>query len=83
MTNAVSTLLFRFKSELVTSGVLATDLFAFNSSLGATIEEKIVGPLNELISCRLARHCAVGTFQSDFELAASFHAIRVRSAACC
>lgn len=27
-----------FKSDLLISGVLATDLFTFNSSLGATIE---------------------------------------------
>lgn len=30
------------------SGVLATDLFAFNSSLGATIEEQVVVSLNKL-----------------------------------
>jgi hypothetical protein len=38
----------RFQSELVISGVLATDLFAFNSSLGATIEEQFVASLNRL-----------------------------------
>ena len=48
--NAVSTLPSRFESELVISGVLATDLFAFNSSLGATIEEQVVESLNELRS---------------------------------
>ena len=37
----------RFESELVISGVLATDLFAFNSSLSATIEEQVVASLNE------------------------------------
>lgn len=37
-----------FKSDLTISGVLATDLFAFNSSLGATIEEQVVGSLNRL-----------------------------------
>lgn len=39
-----------FHSELVISGVLATDLFAFNSSLGATIEEQVVASLNKLRS---------------------------------
>jgi len=37
-----------FKSDLTISGVLATDLFSFNSSLGATIEEQVVGSLNRL-----------------------------------
>ncbi|MBM3083303.1 hypothetical protein IMF23_07630 [Chelatococcus daeguensis] len=32
------------------SGVLATDLFAFNSSLGATIEEQVIASLNKLRS---------------------------------
>lgn len=36
----------QFESELVVSGVLATDLFAFNSSLGATVEEQVVASLN-------------------------------------
>lgn len=36
-----------FTSELRISGVLATDLFAFNSSLGATIEQQIVEALND------------------------------------
>ena len=45
---ALFTLPSRFESELVVSGVLATDLFAFNSSLGATIEEQLVASLNRL-----------------------------------
>lgn len=45
---AINTLPSRFESELVISGVLATDLFAFNSSLSATIEEQVVASLNEL-----------------------------------
>lgn len=37
-----------FKSDLAISGVLATDLFMFNSSLGATIEQQVVNQLNQL-----------------------------------
>ena len=37
-----------FKSELKITGVLATDLYTFNSALGATIENRIVDSLNEL-----------------------------------
>lgn len=37
-----------FKSELKITGVLATDLYTFNSALGATIENQIVDSLNEL-----------------------------------
>ena len=48
--NAIYTLPSRFESELVISGVLATDLFAFNASLGATIEEQVVASLNKLRS---------------------------------
>lgn len=47
---AIFALPSRFESELVISGVLATDLFAFNSSLGATIEEQVTAALNELRS---------------------------------
>ena len=47
---AIFALPSRFESELVISGVLATDLFAFNSSLGATMEEQVVASLNELRS---------------------------------
>lgn len=47
---ALYTLPSRFASELVISGVLATDLFAFNSSLGATIEEQVIASLNRLRS---------------------------------
>jgi hypothetical protein len=35
-----------FTSDLVISGVRATDLHAFNTSLGATIEEQVVNGLN-------------------------------------
>lgn len=37
-----------FRSPLHIHGVLATDLFAFNSSLSATIEEQVVDALNGL-----------------------------------
>jgi hypothetical protein len=37
-----------FESPLNVSGVLATDLFTFNSSLGATIEQQVVEQLNRL-----------------------------------
>ena len=47
---AISALPNRFESELFVSGVHATDLFAFNSSLGATIEEQVVASLNNLRS---------------------------------
>ena len=50
VTKAIYTMPARFESELVISGVLATDLFAFNSSLSATIEEQVVASLNELRS---------------------------------
>ena len=40
----------RFESDLVISGVLAPDLFSFNSSLGATIEEQVVASMNKLRS---------------------------------
>jgi len=38
----------RFRTDLVISGVLATDLFTFNTSLGATIETQVVAALNSL-----------------------------------
>lgn len=47
---AIFTLPSQFASKLVISGVLATDLFAFNSSLGATIEEQVIASLNKLRS---------------------------------
>lgn len=47
---AIFTLPTRFESELVVSGVLSTDLFAFNSSLAATIEEQVIVTLNRLRS---------------------------------
>lgn len=37
-----------FKTDLVINGVLATDLFTFNTSLGATIETQVVAALNNL-----------------------------------
>src|SRR5207253_1896733 len=37
-----------FKSDLNINAVLATDLYTFNSALGATIENQIVDALNEL-----------------------------------
>jgi hypothetical protein len=40
----------QFKSDLVISGVRATDLHTFNASLGATIEEQVVDSLNALRS---------------------------------
>lgn len=49
---AVSQTLFvlpqHFKPSLNVSGVLATDLFTFNTSLGATIENQVVDALNDL-----------------------------------
>ena len=47
---AIFVLPARFNSELVISGVLATDLFSFNSSLSATIEEQVIASLNKLRS---------------------------------
>ncbi|MFQ6016648.1 MAG: hypothetical protein ACE5KF_00480 [Kiloniellaceae bacterium] len=47
---SIYTLPSRFESDLVISGVLATDLFAFNQSLGTTIEEQVVASLNRLRS---------------------------------
>ena len=47
---AIYSLPTRFESSLSIAGVLATDLFAFNSSLGATIEEQVVASLNRLRS---------------------------------
>lgn len=48
--NALYSLPSRFESSLRISGVLATDLYAFNSSLSATIEEQVVYSLNSLRS---------------------------------
>lgn len=48
MRKALYALPARFESDLTISGVLATDLFAFNSALGATIEEQVVASLNRL-----------------------------------
>lgn len=47
---AVYSLPSNFESSLNIDGVLATDLFAFNSSLGATIEQQVVNSLNRLRS---------------------------------
>lgn len=38
----------QFESDLHISGVRATDLFTFNASLGATIEEQVVEALNAM-----------------------------------
>lgn len=37
-----------FQSDTVIAGVLATDLFSFNASLGSSIEEQVVESLNSL-----------------------------------
>lgn len=47
---AIFSLPSRFESTLNIDGVLATDLFAFNSSLAATIEQQVVDSLNKLRS---------------------------------
>jgi len=44
---ALLTLPSSFKSDLIISGVAATDLFTFNTSLGASIEAQVVRALNE------------------------------------
>jgi hypothetical protein len=48
--DALNVLPSYFKSDLTVSGVLATDLFTFNASLGATIEQQVVTQLNQLRS---------------------------------
>lgn len=48
--SAIYSLPSRFESSLRISGVLATDLFAFNASLSATIEEQVVSALNSMRS---------------------------------
>lgn len=48
--NTLYALPSRFTSELVITGVLATDLHSFNTSLGASIEEQVVASLNKLRS---------------------------------
>lgn len=45
---AVRSLPAFFESDLRVSGVLATDLYTFNTSLGATIESQVVEELNKL-----------------------------------
>lgn len=47
---AIYSLPSSFESPLNIHGVLAIDLFAFNSSLGATIEQQVVNSLNRLRS---------------------------------
>ncbi len=39
-----------FETDLFISGVRATDLFTFNTSLGATIEDQVVASLNQMRS---------------------------------
>ncbi len=46
--DAIQALPAYFESDLRISGVLATDLFTFNASLGATIEAQVVDTLNLL-----------------------------------
>lgn len=45
---ALSALPGQFHSEITISGILATDIFSLNSTLGATIEEQTVAALNNL-----------------------------------
>ena len=47
---AIYSLPSRSESPLNIDGVLATDLFAFNSSLGATIEQRVIDSLNKFRS---------------------------------
>ena len=73
---AIYTLPSRFESELTISGVLATDLFAFNASLGATIEEQVIASLNRLNYSFPPDHGAkvVSIILSDPELRADWMA---------
>ena len=48
--NALYALPSLFESELVIAGVLATDLFALNAALGATLEVQVVEGLNRIRS---------------------------------
>ena len=50
ITAALYSLPAYFKTDLVITGVLATDLFTFNTSLGATIETQVVAALNSMRS---------------------------------
>ena len=37
-----------FKTETVISGIMATDIFTLNTTLGATIEDQVVRTLNSM-----------------------------------
>ncbi len=45
---ALTALPYSFATDLVITGVAATDLFSFNTSLGASIENQVVKALNEI-----------------------------------
>jgi len=45
---AVYALPFYFKTETVISGIMATDIFTLNATLGATIEDQVVNTLNAM-----------------------------------
>ncbi|HLF27999.1 MAG TPA: hypothetical protein VJG32_16820 [Anaerolineae bacterium] len=47
---AIYVLPFYFKTETVIAGVMATDIFTLNATLGATIEEQVVSTLNAMRS---------------------------------
>jgi len=45
---ALGALPYSFSTDLIITGVAATDLFSFNTSLGASIETQVVKALNEM-----------------------------------
>lgn len=45
---AIYSLPLYFKTETLISGIMATDIFTLNSTLGATIEEQVVRTLNDM-----------------------------------
>jgi hypothetical protein len=46
--DAIYALPFYFRTETVISGMMATDIFTLNATLGATIEAQVVSTLNEM-----------------------------------
>lgn len=46
--DAILSLPFYFKTETVIAGVMATDIFTLNATLGATIEDQVVRTLNDM-----------------------------------
>jgi hypothetical protein len=46
--DAISALPFYFRTETIISGLMATDIFTLNATLGATIEDQVVSTLNEM-----------------------------------